>query len=264
MSGAGKTRLILDGLCVNWGFYISCPNRAIGTSGSLDFKVATATLPGMSGWNRNGEVTNENACLADVVFSMLLLARIYVLLRFLRAVPSGESLANTRRRWVFLQIMPASSNGDIFTEILQDLRHGDGTDMLKLARTLLRNCRGMREFFPQGESTPLYCAIDEVQEGLKIHKDMFSSTSGQGRHPALHALYRFLVETKLFDGFIISGTGLSMKKLEDGLGSYFAKRIGEPPVLFTDTVHFTREESDKAQRNYIHRYLGSSGGNHSD
>jgi len=48
----------------------------------------------MSGWNANGENENENTCLADCVFSMLLLECIYVLSRFLDAVSAEESRDN--------------------------------------------------------------------------------------------------------------------------------------------------------------------------
>ena len=257
-SGSGKTRLILDGLCKNWGFYVSCRPKVIGPRGSSDFRVTTETISDMSGWNTKGEVGDENARLADRGFSMLLLARIYVLSRFLEAVPVKERLDNTRRRWVFLQIMPASFNGraDIFTVILQSLRSGDGSSVLKLAREFLQKCRDNTRLFG---STPLYLAADEAQEGLTIHKDLYRSTSGNHRRPVLHAFYRFLDGTELFSGFIIAGTGLSMTQLERSVGSISAARVGRPPVVFTDTVHFTGDESDMAQKNYILRYLGMLG-----
>ena len=70
----------------------------------------------MSGWNANGENENENTCLADCMFSMLLLERIYILSRFLDAVSVKETRVNVLRRWVFLQIMlPFISHKDIFT-----------------------------------------------------------------------------------------------------------------------------------------------------
>jgi len=211
----------------------------------------------MSGWNPNGEISNENALLADRTFSMLLLARVFVLLRFLQVVPAHVNLDNARRRWVFLQIMPASRGGDdIFTAILRNLRYGDQHSMLQLALVFLEECRENQLF---GSSTPLYCAVDEAQEGINIHKDSFRSTSGAHRRPALHALYRFYDESNFFDGYIFAGTGLSMKELELTVGSISAKQVERALAVFTDTVHFTREESDVAHRDYIFRYLKLSG-----
>ena len=207
----------------------------------------------MSGWNANGENENENARLADCVFSMLLLERIFVLSRFLDAVSAEESQDNALRRWVFLQIMPPFiGREDIFTVILRSIRHGNGDSMVQLARELLEKCREHQLF----RSALLYCAVDEAQEGLKFHEDMFRSTSGAHRRPALYALYRFYDQIRFFDGYIFAGTGLSMSKLELVTSSIIAKHVeGLLPVVFTDTVHFTTEMSAAAHQNYISRYL---------
>jgi len=102
----------------------------------------------------------------------------------------------------------------------------------------------------------LYCAVDEAQEGLKFHEDMFRSTSGAHRRPALYALYKFYNQIRFFDGYIFAGTGLSMSKLELDTSSIIAKHVeGLLPVVFTDTVHFTTEMSAAAHQNYISRYL---------
>ena len=207
----------------------------------------------MSGWNANGEIENENARLADCVYSMLLLERTYVLCRFLAALSAEESQANALRRWVFLQIMPPFIGPeDIFTVILRSIRHGDGESMLQLARELLQKCREHQLF----RSGLLHCAVDEAQEGLKFHEDMFRSTSGAHRRPALYALYRFYDQIRFFDGYIFAGTGLSMSKMELVTSSIAAKHVeGLDPVVFTDTVPFTREMSATAHQNYISRYL---------
>jgi hypothetical protein len=208
----------------------------------------------MSGWNANGEIEDENARLADCVFSMLLLERIYVLSHFLDAISAHESQDNALRRWVFLQIMPPFiGREDIFTLILRSIRHGDGDSMLQLARELLETCRKHQLF----GSALLYCAVDEAQEGLNFHKKMFRSSSGAHRRPALYALYRFYDQIRFFDGYIFAGTGLSMSKLELITSSVVAKRVEglRDPVVFTDTVHFTKEVSTVAHHNYISRYL---------
>ncbi|KAF8523877.1 hypothetical protein BU17DRAFT_85295 [Hysterangium stoloniferum] len=47
--------------------------------------------------------------------------------------------------------------------------------------------------------------------------------SGTDMRPILHEMYRFFLNTQLFTGFILSGTGLSMKMVKDAVGSVSAK-----------------------------------------
>src|SRR6266542_3306167 len=86
VSGSGKTRLCLEGLCHRWGFYISCrgasKNRAAGSS---DFLAATQTMREMSGWDERTKATdgvidpNRNTNVARRAFEMLMCARLFVL-----------------------------------------------------------------------------------------------------------------------------------------------------------------------------------------
>ena len=258
-SGSGKTRLALDGLCRHWGFYISCGNHRNATSGSRDFEEATHMLPGMSGWNPDGEICDENALLAHHMFRMLLLARVYVFHHFLGALPLNESTLNARRRWVLLQIMPPYPKGgvDIFTVIFKSLRHSKPEDMKDLTRQMLRECQ-RNKHFPQGEDTPMYCVVDEAQVAANTLEGMFRTTMRTRLRPILHPLYRFLQDSDLFYGLILAGTGLSSNIVTDVIGAISAKgttRRHVEPIVFTDTVHFTRDKSDMTQENYVRRYL---------
>lgn len=88
VSGSGKTRLSLEGLCQNWGLYISCNNRGL-VSGSNDFEAAAKMLQSTSTWHQpttRVDFTN-NAEAADRVFAMLLCARIFVLKQLVQNLP---------------------------------------------------------------------------------------------------------------------------------------------------------------------------------
>ncbi|KAF8340069.1 hypothetical protein F5887DRAFT_919598 [Amanita rubescens] len=75
VSGSGKTRLSLDGLCSHWGFYISCRTETGTASGSNDLTIATRTLVSMSSWCTEPPGFSNNGTAAHRAFAMLLLLR---------------------------------------------------------------------------------------------------------------------------------------------------------------------------------------------
>jgi len=261
-SGAGKTRLSLDGLCFNWGFYFSCQstNRV---SGSRDFEVATDILVSMSSWNLGTKEEHilKNKIAADRVFAMVFCARVFVLKRLMDSLPTGTDVWVARRRWVLLQVMPpphSSSTLDIFAVLVQSLRSADTDDMLTFVRTTLKSLYSREDLFPVAEKveniTPLFVVIDEAQVAADKLQDYFRSTTpGTDLRPILHAFYRFLVERFYFAGIIISGTGLSMEMVEKSTGSLYGKRGTRRAEVFVDTGLFRNTEH--FQEEYVRRYL---------
>jgi hypothetical protein len=84
VSGSAKRRLSLDGLCHNWGLYISCRATKRSASGSNDFAEVTLMIQNMSA-GRTREANSERAgAAANHAFAMLLCARIFVLKQFVR------------------------------------------------------------------------------------------------------------------------------------------------------------------------------------
>jgi hypothetical protein len=82
VSGSGKTRLALEGLCHNWGFYISCQsNPMLRASGSRDFEAATTISTSMSTWNQGMSAVDisNNETAADRVFYVLVSSSFCVL-----------------------------------------------------------------------------------------------------------------------------------------------------------------------------------------
>ncbi|KAF8508345.1 hypothetical protein BU17DRAFT_70833 [Hysterangium stoloniferum] len=149
---------------------------------------------------------------------------------------SGSGATLARRRWVLAQVLPPSLNfqdEDLFVRVLWTLRRS---------------------------RTPLFVVIDEAQVTADNLKEYFRSDTGTDMHPILREMYRFFLNTQLFTGFILSGTGLSMKMVKDAVGSVSAKNAaGSGTRVFTDIGRFTRDDS--SQLDYIRRYLTLSDNN---
>ena len=102
VSGSGKTRLSLEGLCHNWGFYISCRGGSQKrAAGSRDFELATKIIESMSQWDESigtGEADiAKNVKVAHHAFAMLICARVFVLSHLLKKLPIGTDVMVARQ-----------------------------------------------------------------------------------------------------------------------------------------------------------------------
>jgi len=273
-SGAGKTRLLLEGLCHHWGFYISCSTKDKGpVSGSRDFETAVKTLALMSTWGQDSsdEGIKQNQAAAKRVFAMLLYARAFTLDKFVRCLPVQTDVRVARRRWVLLQAMPPCRSSDfgddIFVVLFRSLRNADTDAMMSFIATALPELSNeRRDLFPlpEGFRAPFFAIIDEAQEAADHVNEYFRSTAGIDLRPILHELYLFLHSSSWVEGIILAGTGLSTKIVKDSVGSISMKDTGQPRgiQIFTDTGRFLRQE--RFQRDYVLRYLPLSDDNISD
>ncbi|KAF8517282.1 hypothetical protein BU17DRAFT_91994 [Hysterangium stoloniferum] len=260
VSGSGKTRLSLDGLCWNWGLYISCKNTGGPASGSSDFNVAAKVLQTMSTWNTgDSDGHSKNAKSADRVFAMLLFARVFVLKQLVKYLHFNTDATVARRRSVLAQALPPRSSqegDDLFVTILRTIRHADTNIMITSINSMLKQFMNKRkDLFPAGFA-PLFVVIDEAQVAADHLKEYFRSDTGSDLRPILREMYRFFWHSdEIFSGIILSGTGLSMQVVKDTVGSLSAKRTDKfaQSVVFTDIGHFTR--GDSSQEDYIRRYL---------
>ena len=269
VSGSGKTRLSLDGLCQNWGLYITCRTRRGPASGSDDFNVATEMLSSMSTWHQgtNSADMSKNGEAAHRAFAMLLCARVFILKQLVQHLPVGTDVTVARRRWVLAQAVPprlAFEDDDLFVTLLRDLRRGDTKTLLRITRSTMCDLTTKRlDLFPVGSNTPLFVVIDEAQVAAD-HLKFFRSRSGTDLRPVLREMYSFFLTSGLFAGIILSGTGLSMKMVKDAVGSFSAKQTDKrvQPRVFTNIGRFTRD--DPSQVVYIRRYLTLSDNDISD
>ncbi|KAG6894687.1 hypothetical protein C0993_010991, partial [Termitomyces sp. T159_Od127] len=113
-SGAGKTRLVLEGLCKEWGFYFTC-QRDISECGSAD--LDRVLDPASHGYLRacgliehpdNDEtMIKNNETLAERCFMAVIVARILVFQCLLAAYGAQEksaTIAELKRIWLFVQL----------------------------------------------------------------------------------------------------------------------------------------------------------------
>ena len=263
ISGSGKTRLALEGLCHNWGFYISCRRQSIGSqsqsSGSRDFETVTEIMESMSGRDKGEEeiCIAKNVDVANRAFAMLLCARVFVLRHLLKNLPIGVDAMVARQRWVLVQVLPPYIPfcGDIFSHVVKSLRPAQTAPMLDLARSMLRELTDIvgDEIFP---SERLFSVVDEAQVAAEYLKDSFRSfTTGRDMRPVLHAFYSFLWRTEIFRGVVLAGTGLSMKMVQTAVSSHAAKHLAlrQDPIVFVEVGRFTKDGT--GHEDYIRKYL---------
>ena len=253
VSGSGKTRLSLEGLCQNWGIYISCRSDR-SASGSRDFAAATQLLGNMSTWNRTDNANNflQNAAAAERVFAMLLCARLFILHQYLQEVPVNTDPTVARRRWVLAQVLPPTNAADIFVTMVAALRHGDTHIMRKLTCNIL--CKFSRSnpgLFSTKER--FFVVIDESQVAANQFTCNFRSSEGNKPCPILREMYQYFDSLKIFAGIILSGTGLSMSMVNEAVKSVSAK-MGNVQHVITDVKCFTTDDPGP-QMAYFNRYL---------
>jgi hypothetical protein len=252
VSGSGKTRLSLEGLCLVWGLYISCqPGSDTRVGGSRDFLNSTATMETMRDWN--DEESEKNVDIACRVFEMIICARFFVLKYILEQLPPGTDAMKARRRWVLIQAMPPYfENKDIFSIVLAKLRQANTAALVKLTKSIYNDLSDIAgsDIFPPGEQ--LFVVIDEAQQAVEYLKESFPSITGSEKPPVLHPFYTFLRNSGYFQGVIFAGTGLSMKMVKEAVGTQTAKMI-EHPKVFVDVGRFKIGNAD--HKNYIRKYL---------
>ena len=266
VSGSGKTRLSLDGLCSHWGFYISCDTEPGTASGSNDIMVATQMLHSMSSWRTEPSDLSKDDSAVHRAFAMLLCARVFILKELVQHFPVETNVANARRRWVLAQVLPPhlERSEDLFVTVLRALRNADTEVMLCIAEELLDDIMTKRtNLFPEGWRTPLFVVIDEAQVAAEKLK-LFPSTLGDELRPILREVVLFFQSSDLkFNKIILSGTGLSMGMVKDATVSACAKAMpARVQEVFSNVGCFARE--DPSQEAYIRRYLTLSDDDISD
>jgi len=268
VSGSGKTRLALEGLCLNWGFYISCgtdPQKV----GSCDFHLATDLIKSRNNWDgASGSDPNntKSVNVANHTFMMLICARIFVLKQLLQNLPSGANGTQARKRWVLIQALPPFNNAqdDIFSAVLRSLWAADTSSMHLHIVTMLEEIRRTvgNDIFPKGR---FFTVVDEAQVAAEYLTNSFRSfTTGIDKHPVLHAFHRFLSTIPYIHGVILAGTGLSKKMVQTALSSRAALYIHErpKPIVFIEVGRFTKD--GRAHEDYIRKYLSLSSKSTSD
>ena len=257
-SGSGKTRLLLQGLCRNWGLYFTARN--VGGIGSADLeevsKLFLGTLQPIT--SENGlAALRSNISIASRHFSALLYARVSILHIFLNIASTNNITENLQERWMFLQVAPAALvNEDFFAQRTRMLgHHSDFTAEIEKEIIFIQQYL----MHLNSDQAKLFCVVDEAQvltAGERAFVECFCASDVKGM-PILDGprpILRQLVsnwEAPLHN-MVISGTGVSMKDIEIVLGSLVAKEAGRTSETITEVGAFNDDDSHRV---YMESYL---------
>ena len=186
-------------------------------------------------------------------FAMLICARIFVLKCLLEKLSPGTDMETARRRWVLVQVMPPIDVAtDIFVAVFKSLRAAYKTDLIDFTESMLKSMREILE-----RDVRLFVVVDEAQVAAEYLNESFRSTTGIDNRPVLHPFYRFLWDTRLFQGVILAGTGLSRKMVRTSVssGSQSAQGLdySQVPIVLVEVGEFTKDGRD--HKTYIEKYL---------
>ncbi|KAF8580915.1 hypothetical protein K439DRAFT_1619482 [Ramaria rubella] len=253
VSGAGKTRMLLQGLCTVWGFYFVCEVDSHKV-GSHDLEKAIRYLPKRTRWSAHSpkddpHAFSENTQLAMYEFRKVLLGRLIVLNLFLKLasennVPPTDEL---KKLWTLIQVSPdifEGYSGDIFEQAFDSLWGIEEHDL----DTLLTK---EEKEYGNRRLNELVCVIDEAQNGATKHDTAFLSDSGHRNYrPVLKPIayvmgYRF--------SYILSGTAVSSEQINSAVSSGVGKKADI--LLFNKTGYLDSEEAHSA---FMKKYLPTS------
>ncbi len=258
-AGSGKTRLLLDGLCQRWGFYVAADEREVG---SEDFRRIVCDLTTYRDYeraktmNKGDSVTQESIdhtretasrALSQVLLSRFLL--LGLLVEEVQALEEQEQLSwlQYRRLWVLLQVQPIEIFGrDLFLELALFLRPANRSDL----HTRTRN--KFKELPSQLKTGSFYCVLDEAQVITDIRYRDFFSENVSSTCPLLREIW--CSWTTIFHplemSLILSGTGLKEDEITATLSSNAFK-----PANYAIKRDIGAFDDPGDQANYIRMYI---------
>ncbi|KIM25388.1 hypothetical protein M408DRAFT_210132 [Serendipita vermifera MAFF 305830] len=251
-SGSGKTRLLLEGLWGNWGFYFTARTQPEGV-GSSDLEEV---LLDMERFGRLTPITDQNRAtaltqnqeVASRRFLLILYARIFIFRAFLEcasAMPGGIT-ANHKGRWLLIQVAPETLLlRDVFRSFVRLVGRASKEYLFEAIELDLPRVERLLGL----QSTALFCVLDEAQIPTNKLSDCFrSETNPTQPRPILREIIQ--TWTLMFPNLIVSGTDLSMQDLEAVLVSVVAKEGGIATETVTDIGAFDNEEDQRAHLQY--------------
>jgi len=278
-SGSGKTRLLLEGLCENWGFYFTSlvDSSLLGSSdvqNSIQTHVPDSTgfrpvLPpaGSAGYNgalkANREIANRN-------FRQIFLARLIMFNLFAENMNgcAGDPRVY-RERWLLLQLRPSFVHPqcwDIFDELSCKLSGATDSFINTKTKTLLTNVRSLlssgitaRSHITQTQmstsdtvQTPLFCVLDEAQHAATQHNAAFRSDQNGAHRPILREIVKAWETQSFGQGvfMVVAGTGISKDVVDQAMASAIMK--DSRYRWCSDTGAFDRKD---VQQRYMQKYL---------
>ncbi|KAF8352173.1 hypothetical protein F5887DRAFT_16705 [Amanita rubescens] len=229
-SGSGKTRRILEGLTKYWGFYLVAAPDVNGV-GIRDLRDALGLVDNHREWvsdlrdlspGQRAVQGNINSQIASRVFHRVLAARIVVFKFFLQvAIQVDGGLQEKHKRiWLLFQLFdildPHGGSFHPFLRIIDKL-HGASDAALN---TLIGDFNSIiDEYIPKSR---FILGLDEAQRATRLYPySGISSTNPK----VFRSIIRDMVKvfTKVSIKLVVSGTGLSLADLEEGMASGVSK-----------------------------------------
>ncbi|KAI3615614.1 hypothetical protein WG66_011849 [Moniliophthora roreri] len=283
VSGSGKTRIVLEGLSRNWGFYFICQDD--GTSiGSQDLPIA------MQHRLKNHPLFKEilpedpsssdvlkdqlayNCDIANRIFAEVLLARLVVFEQFLDSMkldmekPENRDcgISTYRERWLTLQARPGllECDDDIFASLVEAM-HLESQSLQTLKSEVSRVRDSILKKLAVYDTSRFFLVIDEAQVAATTFPHAFRSAEqnlkgGVGRkdRPVLRQIIHGWTEllkvsaTKTCASYVITGTGVSLLDITEAVASSTGKKSGFATAYLTGAF-----DSAEDQRAYIEKYI---------
>ncbi|KAJ6572178.1 hypothetical protein B0H19DRAFT_1256079 [Mycena capillaripes] len=237
-SGSGKTKLMLEGLCLHWGFYFTSVVDS-NLVGSFDVESAIEhNIPNSSGFVKDLSTSalteytvslRQNRAIAAKRFSEILLARLIIFQLFIQIVKDRTDAAELRRLWVLIQIYPKrlgfAGGSDFFdrlTKTLFNSPHDWLRDQVEARFDEVRSWCNKKY-----EAAPFFLVLDEA------HLRHFSAFRSEKNHLVHRPILREIVRAWVISFFrslglwmIIAGTGIDIKVIDRILASAVLKPAG--------------------------------------
>ncbi|KAJ3805885.1 hypothetical protein F5876DRAFT_81281 [Lentinula aff. lateritia] len=229
-SGTGKTRLLLEGLCFHWGFYLTCAIDA-SSLGAADFPSVlndvnwdhstwTSCLPPISDSN-HPSLLQGNRRLVYRAVSEALFARFIVFKMFLEVCSKQGFCPEQRQRWLELQIFPTNitPSYDSFSMIKSEITRACLSDE-ELDEAMLHLMEEIQSIWEMPGGDFFYIAVDEVNVASRMHEEAFEDQ--RGRYPILKEILRSLRRRmgQLPVKFVVSGTIIPEDHFQSTIGEW--------------------------------------------
>ncbi|KAF8808854.1 hypothetical protein BYT27DRAFT_7285678 [Phlegmacium glaucopus] len=289
-SGSGKTRLLLEGLCENWGFYFtSCIDSSLLGSSDV-YNSIRANVPHSSGFRRNlpspsspayEAALKTNREIASRIFRQIFLARLMIfnlfaetMSNYIKANPQLDDIGPQiyKARWLLLQLQPSfvhSQVWDVFDQLSSKLSGASDSYINMTTKTLLSTVRSnlssavepgdptadLQMSTAETAQTPLFCVLDEAQYAATQLDSSFRSDQNGSCRPILREIVKAWEGQSFGQGvfMVVAGTGISKDVVDQAMASAIMK--DSRYRWCSDTGAFDRQD---VQARYLRKYLPQS------
>lgn len=263
---------MLEGLCLNWGFYFT--SVVSSQLGSSDIQKSIQThLPDSPRFHSNLPSTNShnyaktlrrNRKIASRIFRRVFLARLIIFTLFVEKVDLCRDpyapFDEYRKRWLLLQVLPQLGHPktwDVFDKLAGLLSSASDAWVMSSSQTYLERARELSACEKEGtqEPTPFFCVLDEAQFAATQHAQSFRSDQNDCPRPILREIVRAWEEQSSGQGvfMVVAGTGISKDVVDSAMTSAIMKE--SKYRWCSDTGAFDKPD---IQRQYLIEYLPKS------